>query len=142
MTQEQIQDNYKRPLVITRYGKIVFSEEASQLLELTENAYIKVITDDTCSKYYIVISSNDNNASFKVKTSGIYSYISRVDILKALGLYSPDPSIYELIKVDELNGEVAYCLDKIITVKDPKIGKYFQYKDELRSVIAMLNAKI
>lgn len=142
MTQEQIQDKCQRRFVMTRYGKIVLSEEASQFLGLTENVHVNVITDDTYSKYYIGTSSNDNDAAFIVKTSGIYSYITCEDLLKALRLYSPDPSIYELVKVEELNGEVAYRLDKIITVKDPKIGKYFPSKDELRSVIAMLNAKV
>lgn len=41
-----------------------------------------------------------------------------------------------------MNGESYYELDRIITIKAPKIGKVFQNKDELRFIVAMLKAKI
>lgn len=108
---------------------------------MTENTYVKLGIDDTCN-VYLNISSVDNDGAIKLKKSGKYYYIACSDLLKVLGLYSLDPTIYELVKVDKMNGESYYGLDKIITIKAPKIGKVFQNKDELRSIVAMLNAKI
>lgn len=129
------------PKVMTRYGKLVFSEDAIQCLGLTEDTYVKLGIDENFN-VYLKISSKDDYSVFKLKKSGIYYYIACKDLLEVLVLYSPDPSIYELIKVDKTSGESFYRLDKIITIKSPKIGEIFQNKNELRSIVAMLNAKI
>lgn len=129
------------PKVMTRCGKLVFSEEAIQCLGLTEDTYVKLGIDETFN-VYIKISSKDDYGVFKLKKSGIYYYITCKDLLEVLVLYCRDPSIYELVKVDKASGESFYSLDRIITIKAPKIGEIFHNKDELRSVLALLNAKI
>lgn len=129
------------PKVMTRYGKLVFSEEAIQCLGLTENTYVKLGIDETFHAY-LNISSEDDYGVFKLKRSGIYYYIACKDLLKVLVMNNPDPTIYELVKVDKTSGESYYRLEKIITIKAPKIGEIFQNKDELRSIVAMLNSKI
>lgn len=129
------------PKVMTRYGKLVFSEEAIKCLGLTTDTYVNLGVDDTYN-VYLNISSSDNEGAKKLKVLGVYYYINCSDLLKVLGLYGLDPTIYELVKVDKTNGESFYKLDKIITIKAPKIGAIFQNKDELQSVLAMLNVKI
>jgi len=130
------------PKVMTRYGKIVFSEEASRILTITENTCVKFGMDDDFSNYYLIISPRDKKEFIHIKKSGIYYFIACADILKFFGLYSPIPAIYELTKESETNGEVTYRLSKITNVKDFKFGKIFKDIDELRSIMAMLNAKI
>lgn len=129
------------PKILTRYGKLVFSEDAIQCLGLTEDTYVKLGIDETFN-VYLNISSKDDVDVFKLKKSGIYYYIACKEFLEVLVLYSPDPTIYELVKVDKTSGESFYRLDKIITIKSPKIGEIFQNRNELRSIVAMLNAKI
>lgn len=130
------------PKIMTRYGKIVLSEEASQFMGITENTCVKLMADDTPSSHYLVITSSEDSGGFKIKTSGIYCYITCVDLLKALGLYSPDPTIYELIKEVRGHGESVFRLAKIAAITDPKIGSTFPYRGELRRVIDMLNFNI
>lgn len=140
MTQEY-QDTPHRALIMIRYGKIVFPEETFQSLGLTEKTSIRLGFDDTCSTYFINILAN-YEGSLKLKKSGIYHYVVCVDLLKALGLYSPHSTIYELIKESESNGESIFKLIKIAPVKDFNISSVLTNKDELRSVLAMINAKI
>lgn len=130
------------PKIMTRYGKIVLSEEASQFMGLTENTWVKVMVDDTTSSHYLAITSSEDSSGFKIKTSGIYCYITCVDLLKTLGLYSPAPTIYELIKEVREHGQSVFRLAKIAAITDPKVGNIFPCRDELRRVIAMLNFNI
>lgn len=131
-----------RPKVVTRYGKIVFSESASLALDLTEDACAKLGTDDGFPNFYLTLSSKDKSESIQVKKSGIYHYIVCVDMLKFFGLYSPQPTIYELVKEFESNGYIVYRLSKLIMPKGAKIIEIIKDIDEARSIMAMINAKI
>lgn len=116
--------------------------EKTTFLRLTEKSYVKLGIDDTGSTYYINISASDDEGASNLKTSGKYYYIACADILKILGLYGSNPSIYELIKEKGPDSESVFKLVNIINIKDPRIGWAFKNKDELRSIIAMLHAKI
>lgn len=127
---------------MTRYGKIVFSENAALTMGLTEDACVELGTDDEFSNFYLTLSSKDRSGSIQVKKSGIYHYISCADLLRFFGLYSPIPAIYELVKEFESNGDMAYRLSKLILPKDTPFNEVIKDKNEVRSILAMINAKI
>lgn len=130
------------PKLMIRNGKIAFSEEASQLLGLTDGDYVKLRADDNCSSFCVCISPIEKGGFLKLQKSDKYFYVVCTDLLKALGLYSTNPSLYELVKEDCPNDKTVFKLNKIITVTDPKKVRIFKNKEELRSVVAMLSAKI
>lgn len=131
-----------RPKVMTRYGKIVFSENAALAMGLIEDACVKLGTDDDFSNFYLTLSSKNRSGSIQVKKTGIYHYISCADLLKFFGLYSHLPVIYELVKEFESNGNMVYRLSKLILPKDTPFNEVIKDKNEARSILAMINAKI
>ena len=88
---------------MTRYSKIVFLEGGIQCLGLTENTYVKFGIDEACNKCYFTISSNECDGAIKIKKFGRYYYRVCAGLLKMIGLYCIDPTIYELIKEYKTN---------------------------------------
>lgn len=142
MVQNDKDAQYNLPKVITRYGKIVFSENTAHVLGISDGSYVSLGVDDDFSNACILIPLKDKEGTLQVKKSGDYYYISCTDILKFLGLYSPLSNIFGLIRESETNGEVAYKLSKIVIAKGTPIISIIKNKDEVRSIMAMINAKI
>lgn len=97
--------NVKLKATIQATGRLGFTNETKEVLNLSEETYIKFARDDEGEKdFYMTLVREPNDNAFKVMKSGIYYYLSTQLMFDALGInYREKNIMFDLVRRADLD---------------------------------------
>jgi hypothetical protein len=115
----------KAKATIHKTGKLGFSSNAIDYLQIDENKFIKFAFDDEDKKediMYAVITDADDSESFNISKAGNYFYVNTKGLFDNLGFdYTNNKIIYDLVKFDYEGHQIIKMIRRIISNKKKEV---------------------
>ncbi len=120
--------NVKLKATIHSSGRLGFTSDTAVALSLSSASFAKFANDDEDDKaLYLIISSSEDEDSFKVTKSGAYYYLPTSLMFDAFGYdYKRYNIMFDLVRIselDELLGGNVYKLNKRVLMRKEKKTK-------------------
>ena len=120
--------NVKLKATIDSSGRHGFTSDTAVALSLSSASFAKFANDDEDDKaLYLIISSSEDEDSFKVTKSGAYYYLPTSLMFDAFGYdYKRYNIMFDLVRIselDELLGGNVYKLNKRVLMRKEKKTK-------------------
>ncbi len=120
--------NVKLKATIHSSGRLGFTSDTAVALSLSSASFARFANDDEDDKaLYLIISSSEDEDSFKVTKSGAYYYLPTSLMFDAFGYdYKRYNIMFDLVRIselDELLGGRVYKLNKRILMRKEKKTK-------------------
>ena len=120
--------NVKLKATIPSSGRLGFTSDTAVALSLSSASFAKFANDDEDDKaLYLIISSSEDEDSFKVTKSGAYYYLPTSLMFDAFGYdYKRYNIMFDLVRIselDELLGGNVYKLNKRVLMRKEKKTK-------------------
>ncbi|MDE6079802.1 MAG: hypothetical protein K2G35_07040 [Duncaniella sp.] len=120
--------NVKLKATIHRSGRLGFTSDTASTLSLSNQSFVKfAIDDEDDNAMYLLLTSKEDEDSFKVIKSGEYYYLPTTLMFESLGFdYKKFNIMFDLIRMSEydelLDGQV-YKLNKRILMRKERKNK-------------------
>lgn len=117
--------NVKLKATIHSSGRLGFTSDTADKLNLSEHTYIKFAKDDEIEgELYLVIVNQEDEDSFKVVKSGNYYYLPTTSMFQSFGFdfkkYNIMFDLVRMAELDELVSGKVYKLNKRINMRKTK----------------------
>lgn len=108
--------NKRIKLTVHRTGKLGFSKDASQLLNLEKNKFCKFGTNENSDLLFVICKEGDNT-TFSISKAGDYYYVNAKSLLKDLDIDYKDENTY-IFDIEDIDKEDIYKLKKRVIMKE------------------------
>lgn len=112
---------------IQKTGRLGFTEETANVLDLALGKYAKFAKDDENGMLYLIIINNEEEEAFQVKSSSGYYYVPARLMFDMLGFdYKNNNIMFDLVRQFSLDEDLQGLVYKMI----PRINKRKEKKGE------------
>ena len=109
------QFNGSLKVTVQQTGKMNFSDETANVLDLTDSKRAKFFLDGEPEQLFMAIVEEQDEDAFKIRKSGAYYYVPAQRLFDELGVdYKTNTVIYDLVRCksfDEEAGGQCYRMD-------------------------------
>jgi len=117
----------KLKVTIQKSGRLGFTEETANILDLSSGKYAKFAKDDENGKLYLIIINNEEDEAFQIKSSSGYYYVPAKLMFDMLGFdYEHNNVMFDLVRQFSLDEDLQGLVYKMI----PRINKRKEKKGE------------
>lgn len=115
---------------IQKSGRLGFTEETANILDLASGKYAKFAKDDENNMLYLIIINNEEEEAFQIKLSSGYYYVPARLMFDMLGFdYRNNNIMFDLVRQFSLDEELQGQVFKML----PRINKRKEKDDEIEN---------